>query len=160
MKTSRQLGFRAFSKQFKDSLRLCLLSSVIVMSAVLPAKAVLEGDPELLRMTAMAQKDNRGRIDTWQGSSFCPQNGPFKKIKGTQNNLSLAGRDDMADSMLGKLHLVKSTNPVFATAAWLIPMPSRRSGVKWLPQPCVHSALPTGNTGLLRVSPIAEGIEA
>ncbi len=69
MKTRGQLDLRAFNQQLKGSLRPYLLSFVIVMSAVLPAKAVLEGDPELLRMTAMAQKNNRERIDTWQGSS-------------------------------------------------------------------------------------------
>ncbi len=46
-----------------------LISFFIVISIVLPAEALLEGDPELLRMTAMAIKDNIGRIGSWQGYS-------------------------------------------------------------------------------------------
>ena len=42
---------------------------ISVFVNALPAKAVLEGDPELLRMTVMAQKNNVERIATWQGYS-------------------------------------------------------------------------------------------
>lgn len=45
------------------------ISSVIVISAALPVWALLEGDPELLRITAKAQTENRNGIESWQGQA-------------------------------------------------------------------------------------------
>ncbi len=45
------------------------ISGVIIISAALPAWALLEGDPELLRITAKAQTENRNRIESWQGQA-------------------------------------------------------------------------------------------
>jgi hypothetical protein len=46
-----------------------VLAGVVVISLALPAAGVIEGDLELLKMTALAQRDNVQRISTWQGSS-------------------------------------------------------------------------------------------
>lgn len=45
------------------------ISFFIIVFMSLPVEAILEGDPELLRMTARAMKDNIGRVGSWQGRS-------------------------------------------------------------------------------------------
>lgn len=66
MKIQKQLGFIAAGKNL---MIMFLPSLLIIISTVLPAKALLKGDPNLLKMTEMAQKNNTERIETWQGSS-------------------------------------------------------------------------------------------
>jgi hypothetical protein len=45
------------------------ISVEIIIFAAPPAWALLEGDPELLRITAKAQTENRDRIESWQGQA-------------------------------------------------------------------------------------------
>jgi len=45
------------------------ISVGIIIFAAPPAWALLEGDPELLRITAKAQTENRNRIESWQGQA-------------------------------------------------------------------------------------------
>jgi len=47
--------------------RVVLLTFAVAICLISPAKAGVEGDVELLKLTAMAHKDNRERICTWQG---------------------------------------------------------------------------------------------
>ncbi len=42
---------------------------VIIIFFAFPARALFEGDPELLRITAKAEIDNRSRIESWQGQA-------------------------------------------------------------------------------------------
>jgi hypothetical protein len=62
-----------YGRRRADALLGRLLAGVIVMYLSLPAVGEFEGDPELLKMAAMALKDNVQRIATWQGSSLVEQ---------------------------------------------------------------------------------------
>ena len=60
---------RAFGQTWRLASRVVLLMFAVSVCAVSPARAVLKGDAELLKLTATTHKDNRERIHTWQGSA-------------------------------------------------------------------------------------------
>ncbi len=68
---SRQLfNLKVLIRKFNSLLRLIMFSIVTTMSLTLPVMAaVLEGDINLFQLTAMSQKNNTERIDTWQGGA-------------------------------------------------------------------------------------------
>jgi hypothetical protein len=62
-----QLHLGTFGGKLRGLFRRSLFTFGIVISVIVPANAVLKGDLELLKFTAMTHKDNRARIHTWQG---------------------------------------------------------------------------------------------
>jgi hypothetical protein len=59
----------AFGTRWAGKVRKALLIAVVLGSLAAPAAGVFEGDAELLKLTALAQRDNIRKIATWEGSS-------------------------------------------------------------------------------------------